>query len=141
MAGPSAPRPPAEPDLKTAHDLTAVLPMTAEVKDGHLWVGGVDMVELAREAGTALYVMDEAHIRKQLSDYVKWTRFHWDEVDVVYAGKAFLSLDMCRIDEAESCSLLCSGGGELAYAVREDFPMDRVPVTRNNTTNTNTQES
>ena len=40
-----------------------VLPMTAEVKDGHLWIGGVDMVELAAEAGTALYVMDEATIR------------------------------------------------------------------------------
>ena len=54
-------------------DLAAVLPMTAEVKDGHLWIGGVDTVELAREAGTALYVMDEATIRHQLSEYVKWT--------------------------------------------------------------------
>ena len=43
-------------------ELGAVLPMTAEVRDGHLFVGGVDMVELAREQGTALVLVthDEA---------------------------------------------------------------------------------
>ena len=78
MGRPSAPRPPAVADNKTAADLAAVLPSTAEVKDGHLWIGGVDTVELAREAGTALYVMDEATIRHQLSDYVKWTTLPLD---------------------------------------------------------------
>ena len=34
-------------------------------------------------------VLDEATIRHQLSEYVKWTQFHWKDVDVVYAGKAF----------------------------------------------------
>ena len=48
--------------------------MTAEVRDGHLWIGGVDTVDLAHEAGTALYVMDEATIRHQLS-YVRARRF------------------------------------------------------------------
>jgi diaminopimelate decarboxylase len=41
--------------------------MTADVHDGHLWIGGVDTVALAAEAGTAVYVMDEATIRHQLS--------------------------------------------------------------------------
>ncbi len=68
MGKSSAPRPPATPDLKTGADLMGVLPMTAEVKDGHLWIGGLDTVELAHEAGTAVYVMDEATIRHQLSE-------------------------------------------------------------------------
>ena len=134
MARPSAPRPPATPDLKTAADLAPVLPMTFEVKDGHLWIGGVDMVALAREAGTALYVMDEATIRHQLSEYVKWTQFHWKDVDVVYAGKAFLSLAMIKLVEEEGCCLLCASGGELAYAKRAGFPMSRVQVHGNNKT-------
>ncbi|MRS12177.1 MAG: diaminopimelate decarboxylase [Actinobacteria bacterium] len=134
MARPSTPRPVASPDLLTAADLMAVLPMTAEVKDGHLWIGGVDTVELAREAGTALYVMDEATIRFQLSEYVKWTRYHWKDVDVVYAGKAFLTLAMVKIVEEEDCCLLCASGGELAYAVRAGFPMDRVQMHGNNKT-------
>jgi diaminopimelate decarboxylase len=134
MGKPSAPRPPATPDLKTAADLAPVMPMTFEVKDGHLWIGGVDMVALAREAGTALYVMDEATIRHQLSEYVKWTQFHFKDVDVVYAGKAFMSLAMIKLVEEEGCCLLCASGGELAYAKRANFPMSRVQVHGNNKT-------
>ena len=134
MGKPSAPRPPATPDLKTAADLAPVLPLTFEVKDGHLWIGGVDMVTLACEAGTALYVMDEATIRHQLSEYVKWTQFHWKDVDVVYAGKAFMSLAMIKLVEEEGCCLLCASGGELAYAKRANFPMSRVQVHGNNKT-------
>ena len=52
-----------QPDNRTTMDLGAVLPRTAEVRDDHLFVGGVDMVELAREQGTALYVMDEQDMR------------------------------------------------------------------------------
>ncbi len=129
-------RPPAAPDHKTGHDLLAVLPDTAEIRDGRLWIGGVDTVELVREAGTALFVMDEATIRHRLAEYIKWTRFHWPEVDVVYAGKAFMSLAMLRIVADEGCCLDVSSGGELAYALRAGFPMERVYVHGNNKTET-----
>jgi diaminopimelate decarboxylase len=112
----------------------SVLPMTAEVKRGRLWIGGVDTVELAREAGTAVYVMDEATIRHQLSEYVKWTTFHWKDVDVVYAGKAFMSLAMIKIVAEEGCCLDVSSGGELAFARRAGFPMERIYVHGNNKT-------
>ena len=134
MGKPSAPRPPAVADGKTGHDLLGVLPNTAEIRDGHLWIGGVDTVKLAEEAGTALYVMDETTIRHRLSEYVKWTRYHWEDVDVVYAGKAFMSLAMIGIVEEEECCLLCASGGELAYAVRAGFPMERVQMHGNNKT-------
>ena len=134
MGKPSSPRPPATPDQKTGSDLLSVLPMTAEIKDGHLWIGGVDTVTLARDAGTALYVMDEATIRHQLSEYVKWTRFHWPNVDVIYAGKAFMSLAMCHIVAEEGCCLDVSSGGELAFALRAGFPMERIYVHGNNKT-------
>jgi len=125
MSTPTSSRPPAAADRMTGYDLRSLMPMTAEIRDGHLWIGGVDMVELAHEAGTALYVMDEATIRHQLAEYVKWTRYHWPDVDVVYAGKALLTLAMTRIVAEEDCCLLCASGGELAYAVRAGFPMER----------------
>ena len=59
-----------QPDNRTTMELGAVLPMTAEVRDDHLFVGGVDMVELAREQGTALYVMDEADLRGRMETYL-----------------------------------------------------------------------
>lgn len=134
MGRPSAPRPSAVPDSKTAADLMSVLPRTAEVRDGRLWIGGVDTVELAAEAGTALYVMDEATIRHQLSEYVKWTSFHFKDVDVVYAGKAFMSFAMLRLVAEEGCCLDVSSGGELAFARRAGFPMERIYVHGNNKT-------
>ena len=54
-----------QPDNRTTMDLGAVLPLTAEVRGDHLFVGGVDMVELARTQGTALYVYDEADLRSR----------------------------------------------------------------------------
>ena len=59
-----------QPDNRTTMERGAVLPLTAEVKDDHLYVGGVDMVELAREQGTALYVMDEADMRTRMETYI-----------------------------------------------------------------------
>ncbi|NTU89411.1 MAG: diaminopimelate decarboxylase [Actinobacteria bacterium] len=127
-------RPHVEPDFKTTLDLGAVLPCTAEVKDGHLFIGGVDMVTLAHDMQTALYVMDEAHIRKQLRDYLEWTRFHWKNVDVIYAGKAFMSIAMCKIVDEEGCCLDVSSGGELAFARAAGFPTDRIFAHGNNKT-------
>jgi diaminopimelate decarboxylase len=134
MAGPTVPREPVFPDSMTAADLASVLPASAEVRDGHLFIGGVDMVALAHSEGTALYVMDEDHVRNQLREYVRWTRFHWQDVDVIYAGKAFMSLAMCKVVDEEGCCLDVSSGGELAYALRAGFPMERIYVHGNNKT-------
>ncbi len=43
MAMPTS-KPSNVPDNKTWTDLAEILPMTAEVKEGKLWIGGVDMV-------------------------------------------------------------------------------------------------
>jgi diaminopimelate decarboxylase len=126
--------PDAKPDLKTTMELGAVLPLTATVRDGHLVIGGVDMVELAREYGTALYVMDEEHIRTQLRNYLEWTRYHWKDVDVVYAGKAFICMAMCKLVEEEGCYLDVSSGGELAVALAAGFPAARIVEHGNNKT-------
>ncbi|MCL2379795.1 MAG: diaminopimelate decarboxylase [Coriobacteriia bacterium] len=122
------------PDNKTAADLMAILPDTAQVVDGHLHIDDVDMVALAREAGTAVYVMSEPHIRKQLQDYRKWMSYHWDDVDIVYAGKAFLSKAMARLVADCGCSLDVSSGGELAIARAADFPPERIYAHGNNKT-------
>ncbi len=124
---------PQEP-MTVVEDLSAVLPMTAEMRGDRLWIGGVDMTKLAREQGTALYVMDEEHIRRQLREYVKWTTYHWRDCRTIYAGKAFMSVAMCRLVAEEGCSLDVSSGGELAFAIAADFPLDRVYVHGNSKT-------
>jgi diaminopimelate decarboxylase len=126
--------PTAKPDYKTAADLASVLPASAEVVGGHLHIGGVDMVELARQVGTAVYVMDEDHIRQQLRDYHRWTHYHWSDVDVIYAGKAFLSRAMAKLAAEEHACLDVSSGGELAIALAAGFPPADIYAHGNNKT-------
>lgn len=124
----------AQPDNKTAADLLDILPESAELIDGNLHIAGVDMVKLAREAGTALYVMDEGQIRKQLSDYRRFMSAHGENIDVIYAGKAFLSKAMAKLVAEEQCSLDVSSGGELAIALAAGFPAERIYSHGNNKT-------
>ena len=113
-----------QPDNRTTMELGAVLPMTAEVRDDHLFVGGVDMVELARAQGTALYVMDEADMRARMQSYLRSFRSRHENSDVVYASKAFLNKEAARIVNAEGLCLDVSGGGELACALAAGFPAE-----------------
>lgn len=123
-----------QPDNRTTMELGAVLPLTAQVKDDHLFIGGVDMVELAKREGTALYVMDEADIRHRMREYLGSFHSRYENSDVLYASKAFLNKEMARIAAEEGMCLDVSGGGELACAQAAGFPMDRVFVHGNNKT-------
>ena len=123
-----------KPDMRTTMDLGEVLPRTAEVRDDHLYVGGVDMVELAREMRTALYVMDEADMRSRMEEYREAFRSRYANSDVLYASKAFQNKEMVRIVNDEDLCLDVSGGGELACAQAAGFPMERVFVHGNNKT-------
>ena len=123
-----------QPDNRTTMELGAVLPRTAEVRDDHLFVGGVDMVELARTMGTALYVMDEADMRSRMEEYREAFRSRYPNSDVLYASKAFQNKEMVRIVNDEDLCLDVSGGGELACAQAAGFPMERVFVHGNNKT-------
>jgi diaminopimelate decarboxylase len=134
MGNPALEEPiPSEP-VDPHADLSSVLPMTAEIRGGHLRVGGVDMVELARDQGTALYVMDEEHIRHQLREFRTWTSYHHKSVETVYAAKAFMCKAMCRVVHEEGCMVLCASGGELAIALAAGVPASRVQVHGNNKT-------
>ena len=99
-----------QPDQRTTMELGAVLPETAEVRDDHLFIGGVDMVELAREEGTALYVFDEADLRHRMEAYREAFRTRYENSDIIYASKAFLNKEVVRIADAEGLCLDVSGG-------------------------------
>lgn len=119
-------------DGLTTMDLGKVLPITATVKSGHLHIGGVDMVELAHEQGTALFVYDEVDMRSRMQSYLNAFRSRHASSEIMYASKAFLNKETARIIAEEGLGLDVAGGGELALAKAVDFPMDRVIVHGNN---------
>ena len=121
-------------DGRVTMQLGAVLPKTAEVRDGHLFIGGVDMVDLAHEQGTALYVFDEVDLRDRMEQYREAFHECYPNSEALYASKAFLNKEVLRIANEEGMFLDVSGGGELACARAVGFPMERVFVHGNNKT-------
>ena len=128
-------------DGRTTMQLEAVLPKTAEVRDGHLFIGGVDMVELAHDQGTALYVFDEADLRSRMEQYREAFHECYPNSEALYASKAFLNKEVLRVAHEEGMFLDVSGGGELACARAVGFPMERVFVHGNNKTGRELREA
>lgn len=95
-------------------------------EDGHLTIGGVDTVQLAREFGTPLYVLDEALIRETCREYRKAFGGRYPDVEVAFAGKALLCQALCRIVYQEGLSLDVASRGELYTALEAGFPADRI---------------
>jgi len=118
---------------KTQLALARVLPVTAEVNDaGRLAVGGCDLVELAAEFGTPLYVFDEATLRGQCRAFMKAFRSRYPQTAVAYAAKAYLGRAVAAIMAEEGMDLDIVSGGELAIAKSVNFPAERIHFHGNN---------
>jgi len=87
-------------------------------KQGHLDIGGCDTVELAKEYGTALYVMNEELIRKNCRRYISaFNEFYNGFGSPIYASKAFCCKEICRIVTDEGFHVEVVSGGELFTAL------------------------
>ena len=110
-----------------ALDLT-LLPASARVEsDGSLLIGGVDLVGLAAEFGTPLYVYDEGELRSRCREY----RERFGD-GVAYASKAFLCTAMAKLVAEEGLDLDVATGGELHVALHAGFPPARIVFHGNN---------
>jgi diaminopimelate decarboxylase len=98
---------------------------------GNLAISGCDCLELAKEYGTPLYVMDEVEIRRRCKE-IKSNHIDKYNGFAVYASKAFLNKEMCRIIASEGLGLDVVSGGELFTAQSVNFPMDKVIFHGNN---------
>jgi diaminopimelate decarboxylase len=106
----------------------SLLPDTASVDGrGRLSVGGVDVVDLAEEHGTPVFVYDEAHLRARCREAVA---AFGD--GVAYGSKAFLCLAMARLVHEEGMHLDVATGGELHVALAAGVPPERIVHHGNN---------
>lgn len=105
-----------------------LLPDTAEVGvDGRLAIGGCDLLDLAAEHGTPLFVYDEEHLRARCREAVA---AFGD--GVAYAAKAFLCLAMARLVAEEGMHLDVATGGELHVALAAGVDPERLVLHGNN---------
>jgi diaminopimelate decarboxylase len=119
---------PTDHDVATAPPERHLLPRTAEVDDkGHLRVGGIDLLDLAQEFGTPLFVYDEAHLRHACREALA----AWGD-GVAYATKAFLCRAMALLAYEEGMDLDVASGGELHVALAAGVPPERLVLHGNN---------
>jgi len=107
-----------------------LLPDTAAVSpDGHLTLGGVDVLDIAAEFGTPVFIYDEQHLRNRMREAI--AAFG---PGVAYAGKAFLCTAMAQLVHEEGLHIDVATGGELHIALRAGIDPDRIVLHGNNKT-------
>ncbi|MEO7837578.1 MAG: diaminopimelate decarboxylase [Acidimicrobiales bacterium] len=105
-----------------------LLPLTARTgAGGRLSVGGIDVLDLAEEHGTPLFVYDEEHLRRRCREAVG----AFGE-GVAYASKAFLCRAMAALVAEEGMCVDVSTAGELHVALAAGVPAERLVLHGNN---------
>jgi diaminopimelate decarboxylase len=94
---------------------------------GRLSVAGCDVIDLANEFGTPLFVYDEDHMRARCQEAV--AAF---PDGVAYATKAFLCTAMARLAVEEGMDLDVATGGEIHVALAAGVPPERLIFHGNN---------
>ena len=113
----------------------ALFPPTAEVsKQGHVVICDCDVVDLAKEFGTPLYIFDESTLRRRCHEFKEEFCKSYPDTLVIYASKAFLNRALALILKEEGLGLDVVSGGELSIAQSVDFPLDKVYFHGNNKT-------
>lgn len=103
-------------------------------ENGHLHIGGVDTVELAKEYGTPLIVYDLELIRNRARAFRDTFKKHGVKAQVAYASKAFSCIAIYQFVKEEDLSLDVVSGGELYTALKANFPPERIHFHGNNKT-------
>lgn len=113
----------------------SLFPLTTEVNNqGHLCIGGCDVVDLAKEYGTPLYLFDEFTIRHKCREFKAEFTKRYPDTLVIYASKAFLNKALALIFKEEGLGLDVVSGGELSIAHSVNFPSAKVYFHGNNKT-------
>ncbi|KMK76116.1 diaminopimelate decarboxylase [Alkalihalobacillus pseudalcaliphilus] len=99
---------------------------------GHLEIGGVDTVQLAKQFGTPLFIYDVSLIRERAAAFQQAFIDEGIPYQVAYASKAFSCLAMFQLADELGLSLDVVSGGELFTAIQAGVPMEKVHFHGNN---------
>ena len=96
-------------------------------EQNHLTIGVHDAVELAKEYGTPLYILDEDMIRKNCQAYKEAMDQYYDGNGLVlFASKALCTLYTSKLVAQEGLGADAVSGGELYTLHKAGFPMEKV---------------
>ena len=94
------------------------------VKDGVLYFAGQNTVELAKEYGTPLYLLDEDKIREKCRSYKKAFKMHFGPAaQPLYASKANCFKRIYEIMKEEEMGIDVVSSGEIYGALRAGYDL------------------
>ncbi len=93
---------------------------------GHLIWGGVDTIDLVREFGTPLYVIDANAIKKNWHNAHTAISTRYENTKIFYAYKANSHMAVCKLLCNLGAGAEVASGGELYIALKIGVPADRI---------------
>ena len=107
-------------------------PITTKVNEkGNIEIGGCDLVELAEQYGTPLYVIDEATLRSICQDYKK-AFSKYPKVNMMFASKSLCTMATSAILSQEGFGFDVVSGGEMYTVFKAGVDMKKVVFNGNN---------
>lgn len=104
-------------------------------QNGHLFFAGQDTVELARQYGTPLYLLDEDQIRENCRVYTKAFKKHFGPgARPLYASKANAFKHIYQIMREENMGIDVVSSGEIYTALQAGYPLENAYFHSNNKT-------
>ncbi|MBP3493566.1 MAG: diaminopimelate decarboxylase [Oscillospiraceae bacterium] len=104
-------------------------------QNGHLYFAGQDTVELAKQYGTPLYLMDEDKIRESCRVYTAAFKKHFGEnARPLYASKANCFKRIYEIMREENMGIDVVSSGEMYTAIQAGYDLSHAYFHSNNKT-------
>jgi diaminopimelate decarboxylase len=114
---------------------SVVLPIGSAVNaQGHLEVGGCDVLAVAEEFGTPAYIYAEDDLRARARSYREAFERRGVDGEVLFASKAFPATAAYKLFAEEGLSVDVASGGELHLALAAGFEPSRIHMHGNNKT-------
>lgn len=101
---------------------------------GHLIIGGVDALELAKKFGTPLVVYDVQKIKRQFQAFQNVFEKEQINYAISYASKAFATIAIYQVINKLGGHIDVVSGGELFTALKAGFPAAKISFHGNNKT-------
>lgn len=105
-------------------------------EDGHCFLAGVAVADLAQQYGTPLYVLDKedffTRAKKIKQAFEEAAKRHGTQAKIYYAGKALLNTEIVRWVDQLGLYLDTSSNGEMAVAFAGGIPAQRIGLHGNN---------
>lgn len=99
-----------------------------------LAIGGIPARTLAEEYQTPLYVYDEDKLKNGMKGFKQGFTSHHFDTKILYASKAFQTIEMLHLVEEQGLGLDVVSGGEIYTALAANFPKESIYFHGNNKT-------